>query len=446
MANKIAGVVRTRANSRQTRHRCNSYVRNTKTMQNTQTNVEEALRPLWRNRDYMLLWSGQVVSAVGSGLTQIAFPLLILALTGSPADAGLAAALGALPYVLFSLPAGALVDRWNRKRVMVLCDTGRALNMGSIAVAFALNHLLIPHLYISMFVEGTLFLFFNVAEAACLPRVVPQAQLPAAFGQNEVALGAAYLIAPPFGGALFQGISAVAPFAVDALSYGVSVVSLLFIRTPFQGERPTVSRKLRAEITEGVVWLWGQPVIRVMASVSGLLNLFNSGITLIVIVRAREQGLSPAVTGLILALGGAGGIVGAVLGGRIQRRFRFGHIIGATCWLSALLWFALALNLPPVLLALVYATVISTIPVYNIVYVSYRAALTPDALQGRVISVARLFVFAGETLGLAMAGLLIEAAGVTNAVLITGAGLVAIALLVTLNRAIQRAPRLGVES
>src|SRR5579863_2777914 len=103
--------------------------------------------PLWRNRDYMLLWSGQMVSSVGTRVSQLAFPLLVLALTHSPAQAGLIAALRGLPYALFILPAGALVDRWNRKRVMILCDTGRALALGSIPVALLLGHLSLIQLY-----------------------------------------------------------------------------------------------------------------------------------------------------------------------------------------------------------------------------------------------------------------------------------------------------------
>src|SRR2546421_7780740 len=97
-----------------------------------------AVRPasLWRNRDFLLLWSGQMVSAIGSQVSLLAFPWLILAVTGSPVQAGLIAALRALPYLFFGLPAGALVDRWNRKRVMILCDAGRTLAMGSVPIAF----------------------------------------------------------------------------------------------------------------------------------------------------------------------------------------------------------------------------------------------------------------------------------------------------------------------
>src|ERR1700694_5205805 len=117
--------------------------------------------PLWRNRDYMLLWSGQMVSSIGTRVSMLAFPLLVLAITHSPAQAGLIAALRGLPYALFILPAGALIDRWDRKRVMILSDTGRALALGSIPVAIVLGHLTIIQLAIVSLVEGTLVSFFR---------------------------------------------------------------------------------------------------------------------------------------------------------------------------------------------------------------------------------------------------------------------------------------------
>src|SRR6185312_10338782 len=172
-----------------------------------------ATRPerLWRNRSYMLLWSGQAVSSVGTQVSTVAFPLLVLLLTKSPAQAGLIGAARALPYLFFSLPAGALVDRWDRKRVMALCDAGRAIALGSVPVALAFNHLGMVQLYAVSLVEGTLFVFFNIAEVACLPRVVTKEQLPAANAQNAATDGTSTLLGPALGGAIF-GIHSLLPF------------------------------------------------------------------------------------------------------------------------------------------------------------------------------------------------------------------------------------------
>src|SRR5262249_43553503 len=133
-------------------------------------------RPLWFNRDYMLLWSGQTVSSVGTGVSRLAFPLLVLDLTQSAAQAGIVGARQALPYLLLSLPVGALIDRWDRKRVMILCDVGRALAMGSVPLAVWLGWLTIQQLYAVALIEGILYVFFNLAEVACLPHVVSKPQ------------------------------------------------------------------------------------------------------------------------------------------------------------------------------------------------------------------------------------------------------------------------------
>ena len=160
--------------------------------------------PLWHNRDYVLLWSGQMISSVGTQVSMLAFPLLVLAITHSPAQAGLIAALRGLPYALFVLPAGALIDRWNRKRVMILCDIGRAIALGSIPVALIFGHLTIVQLFIVALVEGTLFTFFNLAETACLPQVVAKEQLPTAASQGMVIDSVSWLIGPSLSGALYS--------------------------------------------------------------------------------------------------------------------------------------------------------------------------------------------------------------------------------------------------
>ncbi|MGH2411013.1 MAG: MFS transporter, partial [Chloroflexota bacterium] len=244
--------------------------------------------PLLRNRDYMLLWAGQLVSSVGGGVSGLAFPLLVLALTGSPADAGFAGLLSGLPYLIFSLPAGALVDRWDRKRVMIICDSCRALNAASIPFMAALGHLSLAQLLVTTTIEGTCFVFFNIAEVACLPKVVAKEQIPEAGSQNQVAGYVGALTAPPLGGALFQIAHAV-PFLVDAISYAASVCSLCLIRATFQETRTAPPRALRVEIAEGVRWLWNQPLIRFMAVLTGGLNFTVAGLPLIVIVIARQQ-------------------------------------------------------------------------------------------------------------------------------------------------------------
>jgi MFS family permease len=190
----------------------------------------------------------------GSQVSWLAFPWLILSITGSPVQAGIIASVRTLPYIIFGLPAGALVDRWDRKRVMILCDAGRAIAMGSIPFAFALGFLTALQLYIVSFTEGTLFIFFGLAEAAALPRVVLPEQLSAATAQNEFIYSVSGLLGPSLSGILYS-IGNVVPFLADAMSYFISVFSLLFIKTHFQEERLAAHRKLWIEIQEGLNWL-----------------------------------------------------------------------------------------------------------------------------------------------------------------------------------------------
>src|SRR5205823_14643807 len=147
--------------------------------------------PLRRNRDFILLWSGQVVSTVGTRVTAVAFPLLVLAQTHSPAKAGLVGFAQTLPYMLFYLPAGAFVDRWDRKRVMLAADACRALALGSLAVALAAGNATLAQIAAVAFVEGTGFVFFSLAESAALPQIVAKEQLSTAVAQNQARTQAA---------------------------------------------------------------------------------------------------------------------------------------------------------------------------------------------------------------------------------------------------------------
>ncbi|MBA2396842.1 MAG: MFS transporter [Ktedonobacteraceae bacterium] len=403
-----------------------------------QSQTHPPVRSLWRNRDYMLLWSGQLVSSVGSQVSQLAFPLLILALTHSPAQAGLAGALRALPYLIFSLPAGALIDRWDRKRVMILSDIVRGLALGSIPLAFALGNLTILQLYIVSTIEGTFFVFFNIAEAACLPRVVPKIQLPAATAQNQATDGITALAGPSLGGVLYAFGNAI-PFLTDAISYTASVISLFFIKTQFQEKRIVVRRHLWVEIWEGLRWLWQQPLIRFMAILTGASNLVYSGYTLIIIVLAQNMHATPYLIGIILAISGLGAILGAIVAPYFQRNFTFGQVIIASAWFGAL---AIALLLiAPNLIMLTIVSFFSFIssPIYNVVQFSYRSALIPDTLQGRVNSVFRLIAFGGQPIGLALIGWLLQATGTFTAIISCFVFLAVFAILATINTHVRHA-------
>ena len=372
---------------------------------------ESARPPLWRNRDYMLLWSGQFVSILGSGISGIAYPLLVLRLTHSPAQAGILEAVATLPFLLFALPAGALVDRWNRKRLMIKCDAVNALLMAGIGVAYAAGRLTMPQLYISALLGGTCFLFFNLSETSSLPRVVPKEQLPSASAQNEASGAAGTLIAPALGGFLYQTIGATVPFVVDAVSYAASVISLSFVRTEFQEERTAERRNLRAEIAQGVRWLWSHPLIRFMAFLVGGCNFGNAATGLLLIILAQRQGASPALIGAMFAIASVGGLLGAVVAPRFQRRFSFGKVIITCMFVSAFLWPLYAVAPNAIVLGIIFAGGFAVTPIFNAVQFSYRLALIPDELQGRVNSSFRMLAFGFQPIGAAACGVLIQVIG-----------------------------------
>jgi len=206
--------------------------------------------PLRRNRDFQLLWIGESLSELGSRIAGISIPLLVLTSSHSPAKLGLTGFVGLLPLLLFTLPAGALLDRWNRRRVMLICQITRALAVLSLALAVAGGRIWFPLILALFFLDVTGAIFFSVAERSALPQIVPEDQMRSAVAQNQAREYGTGLIGRPLGGFLFS-LSRALPFLVDACSYAFSIASLALIRSDFQEARepmeptPPVTRSVR---------------------------------------------------------------------------------------------------------------------------------------------------------------------------------------------------------
>jgi MFS family permease len=393
---------------------------------------------LWRNRDYVLLWSGQALSDIGGAVSELAFPLLVLSLTHAPVAAGFAAALRTLPAPFFGLFAGVLVDRWNRKRVMLWCDIGRALSLASIPIAFVLGYLTIWQLYLTALVEGTLLVLFKLAKTAAISEVVTEKQLAPAMAQEEFVEGTTALFGPPLSGFLYT-LGQTLPFIADALSYGASILTLLLIRTPFQKERAASRRSLRTEVSEGFVWMWHQPFIRAMSLLSGATALVLPGSVLIVIILAQQQGASAFMIGVIFAAGGIGAILGSLAASFVGQRLTVGQSILLTRWFFALVW--------PLYAFAPYLFVLGALdfgiglvdPIEDVAYFSYRLKLIPDELRGRVISACRLFPSFMRPIGLALTGILIQRIGVFTTIICFWVALLLMAIYVASNLHIREA-------
>src|SRR6266542_2284309 len=237
--------------------------------------------PLRRNRDFMVLQIGQLLSNVGTQLTAIAYPLLVLALTGSAAKAGIVSFARTLPLALFALPAGLAADRWSRKRLMIAADGVRVVAVGSLAAAILIDEIVFWAIPLVAFVEGAGGALFSAAGPGALRAVVPARRLPAAAGVQTGRQAAVSLAGPPLGGALF-GLARALPFLVDALSYAFSTLSLLAMRTPFQEEREPHLSSLRSRLAEGFRFVWSRPFLRTCALLFGLANFIGPGVLLAV--------------------------------------------------------------------------------------------------------------------------------------------------------------------
>jgi len=396
--------------------------------------------PLRRNRDFVLLQVGQALSTIGSTSTQIAYPLLILAITHSPARAGVVGFASLGPYALFGLLAGVAADRWNRKRTMIVMDGVRVLAMTSIVVALALGELTFLQVVIAAFCEGTAFVFFNLAELGALRSVVPRRQLPDAAAAEQARYAVITLVGPPLGGALF-GIGRSVPFLADAVSYVFSIVSLLWMRTPFQEVRERDTAPLREQIREGIAWLWRQRYLRVSAFIFAGNNFVFQAIFLVFVVVARRGGLTSAAIGALIATFGVAALLGSLVSPRAARLLSIRTIMLLNQWLNGLFVLYLLWPSPYVLVACVIPVAFVG-PWLNAVVIGYRTAVTPDHLVGRVGSVARNIALLAQPLGPLAAGLLLGSFSARVTVLVLGAACFALAAFSTVSPSIRRAPSL----
>jgi hypothetical protein len=415
--------------------------------------------PLRRNRDFQLLWGGQAVSLLGSQTSKIAYPLLVLAMTGSPAKAGIAGFAAMLGYLLFPLPAGGLADRHDRKRIMIACDAIRLVAVGSIAVAGWAAHITYVQVLAAGFAEGTASVFFGVAQRAALPMLVHPSQRSLAVSQNEARQNAAQLAGPALGGTLF-GLSWAAPFAADALSYLASLVTLPFIKTPMQATAagpapsagaavpavaavaaPAASRKLRAELGEGLAFTWRQPFLRYSAFFAASVNVLLQVLTLGLIVLARHDGASSAQIGLIVGCMGAGGLAGAFAAPWVQRRIPAGITITGCMWTWAVLLTLIVLVRVPLWLCPIVAVLGFVGPSWNVSVQTYRMQITPNELLGRTSSVAMQIAWGVIPLGSLLAGFLLQALSPAVAITVVAAGMAVTALAATLVAPVRDAGR-----
>jgi MFS family permease len=374
---------------------------------------------LWNHRDFRLLWVGDTVSQFGSMITNTATPLLAaLVLAATPFQMGLLTAADTAAFLLIGLPAGAWVDRMRRRPLMIGADTGRAVLLASIPVAWWFGVLTLVQLILVGLVVGVLTVFFDVAYQSYLPALVEREKLVEGNSKLQASQSVAQVSGPAIAGWLTQLFGAANAMGIDALSYVWSVVTLARIRTAEAPVERKPDRNLRQEIAEGLKFVFGN---RSLVGIVGSTGLSNFGIGVIgavqVLVLTRQLGASAGIAGTVLTFVGVGGVAGALTASRISARFGQAR----TIWLSLVATAPFELLVPLAghgwllgLFALGQAIGWFGAVVYNIAQVSYRQSICPPRLQGRMNASIRFLVWGTIPVGGLIGGALGSAIGIHN--------------------------------
>jgi MFS family permease len=388
-------------------------------------------RSLLRHPDFRQLWAAETVSQIGTQVTMLALPVVaVTVLHASPLQMGVLTALETAAFLLIGLPAGAWVDRWRRKRVLVTADLVRAVVLGSLPIAYLLDALTLGQLFVVAAVIGTATVFFDVAYQSYLPALVDRDQLVDGNGKLEASRAVAQVAGPGATGVLLRVLGAPLLIAVDAVSFLLSALFIGRIRQVDVVPDRAARRPLRTEIAEGLGFVVRHPLLRRIVACTGTGNLFGSMTNaLLVLFVIRDLGLSETALGLVFSVGAVGGLLGAATAARVVRMVGEGRSIplSAVVFGAATAFLPLAAVGAPVLLLVVGELVLSwSVVVYNVVQVSFRQRLCPPALLGRMNASVRFIVFGTMPVGGLLGGVLGEWIGVLPALWIAvGGGLLA---------------------
>jgi MFS family permease len=391
------------------------------------------LVPLRHNRDFNLLWSGQAASGLGSAISGICYPLLILALTGSAAKAGIVSAASLVTNLLVLLPAGVVADRYPRKQIMVITALAQMAAVGTVAPVTAVHRVYIAQLVAVGVVQGAASAFYIGASRGALRRVVPRSQLSQAFAMTQARDQAVALAGAPAGGALFS-LARFLPFACDSFSFGCIALASTLIRTRLDpdpaaktngGADHRTREPLRRSIGTGLRFVFGQPFLRTIAIWGAGVNSVVAGMSLMVIVLARQHGATPALIGLLLSVNAGAGMLGSLLAPRLTALAGGRRLALVASWLLPAGALALALAPSLWLIAVRGAVTSLLIAPVNVVFFAHQARVTPDHLQAQAGNAMQLCTSSFGWLAPPVFGLLADSFGVRAAIGV-GAGLFAL--------------------
>lgn len=397
-------------------------------------------RRLLGNPDFTALWIGQTISELGTRTSLFVFPLLAYALTGSALLAALVEAVHLLGMAGALLPAGVVADRVDRRRMMRAASATGALLYASLALAGLYGALTLPHLLAVALVTGAAAGVFAPAEMAAVRAVVPADDLPTALSQQQARQHVAALLGAPLGGALY-GVTRWLPFAADALSFVASWLLLGRIRADLRPPPRTTPRSPGRDLAAGIRFIAGQPFFRVLTVWAACANLVINALFLVAVLRLVQDGFPPLQIALVEVASGVCGIAGAVVAPWLIDRLPTGRLTVAVAWSFVPLLVPLVFWNSPLVVAVALSVGVFLNPAGNAGIGSYRVAVTPTELQGRVQSTSQFVSMSTMPLAPLLGGLLLEGLGGSGAILVLAVLVAAVALIPTLARSVRTVPR-----
>jgi len=378
---------------------------------------------LTRDSDFLKLWSGQAISKIGSTVTSVGLPLTAVSLLGAtPLQMGFLSGATGAGVLVFGLFAGAWADRLRRRPILIATDLARACLLGSIPLAAALHRLGMTHLYVVATLAGVLTVLFDVSYQAYVPSLVDRENLVEANSKLALTESIADVTGPGLTGLLVKLITAPMAILLDALSFLGSAISVWMIRKPEPTPEPSQTPDIGREIAEGLKASWQNPVLRALLQRSAFAAFFLNFIGgLYFLFAVRELHLSALLLGIIISVGGASNLLGALLAERLLHRLGPGRTLIGAAWMIAAAMVMVPLAHGGVALAagFLIAGQLGDMawPIFNIGETSLRPAVTPDRLLGRVSSAGHLLFWGALPLGALAGGAIADAVGIRTTML-----------------------------
>ena len=391
---------------------------------------------LWRHADFLKLWSAETISQFGSQVGQLALPLVaVIVLESTPFEVAALGTIEFLPFILFTLPAGVWVDRMRRRPILIGGDLGRAALLATVPAAYLLDMLTIWQLYVVGFGVGICTVFFDVAYQSYLPSLVARDRLIEGNSKLEISRSASQMAGPGLGGILVQLLTAPYAILADALSFLGSGLFLLGIRKGEEipeREEGAPHPSMRREAREGLGYVLGNRYLRSIAACTGISNFATSlAFAIFLVYAVRVLDLSPALIGLVFSLSSVGSLAAALTATRISARLGVGPTIVGSAFVfgPSLLLIPAAPQASPIPFLVAAGVLLGFGAVtYNITQVSFRQAICPERLQGRMNSVMRFIVWGVMPVGSLLGGALATWIGLRETMWI-GAALGSLAFL-----------------